>query len=533
MTIASRVDAQGHLLVDFARLGGFRVDAQGRAFLDPDQTAGVARRDAAGHVFVGYPYHGEPVYSKLSLKSRSSKGTNKSVYAKVRTKPKTIRTVQKSVRAKVSLKSFLPQARRTVYVSVYAKLGLSATASKQVSKSVFARLSLAVDAFARRATPPKLNLGAYLSGRSGSIEPRVALWVSNNRGEEIKEIVLADSAGVDLNNFRDHTWELKASMRATDEYDPLTDYLKPTVDLWNPNAQRYERYPMGLYQAFDPNEEILESSRRWTIQGRSPENLLAEDMSPGSYAVAKGSGILGQVRGILSVGFGVPPEMVDFPPPTMEQTLPEDMIFDIVQDTEGCYWLNIVNSLLAAGAFRPLQTDALGRFLTRKFDAPGERPADILYGEGGEEIVSAERPLDLTRSAEEFANKIIALSNDNAMAPIAAVAVNNNPNSRFSVPSLNGRTITKTLQLQQLVSPEAAQLIADVELARRSGVFEKLAFETPIDPRRGPHEIAEFNYVNPDGSDLMVGRFAWETWSVDLAPLVGMMSHAVSRISEI
>lgn len=379
-----------------------------------------------------------------------------------------------------------------------------------------------------------LNLGVYLAGKMGDIEPHPRLYLSNIYGEELSLLRTVRSAGISLNNGRDHLFEMTLGMRATDQFNPLADFIKPVIDYWNPVEQAYERWPLGVYRVMLPNQSISESSRFWDFTASSYENIIAQNMADKGYAVLPNTLVLAKVRAILLVEFGVPPSMIDFPPDAEDLPIQGFRIFDVRDDADGCYWLNIINVLLSMGGYTKLQATAEGKLRTRKVSNPIARPPDYMLGEGGDNIIDARDAVKSDVDQAEFGNVVLVTSNDTLLPPIVARSENHNPNSPTSIENMNNTTILRHIQLPEFVNATAAQAIADAELARRSGLNEKLSYNTPVDPRRAvPNEVAEINLTHSDGKVAVEGRWLVTGWSFSVEPLVSKMENQLTRLAEI
>lgn len=380
----------------------------------------------------------------------------------------------------------------------------------------------------------RLNLGAYLAGKMGDIEPHPRLYLSNIYGEEISLLRTVRSAAISLNNGRDHLFEMTLGMRATDQFNPLADFIKPVIDYWNPIEQTYERWPLGVYRVMLPNQSISESSRFWDFTASSYENIVAQDMADKGYAVLPNTKILAKVRAILMVEFAVPPSMLDFPPDVEDLPVLGYRIFDVRDDTDGCYWLNIINTMLSMGGYTKLQATSEGKLRTRKISNPIARPPDYILGIGGDNIIDARDAVKSDVDQSEFANVVLVTSNDTLLPPIVARSENHNPNSPSSIENMGNVSIVKHIQLPEFVNATAAKAIADAELARRSGLNEKLSYNTPVDPRRAvPNEVGEINLFHSDGKVAVEGRWLVGGWNFSVEPLVSKMENNLTRLAQI
>lgn len=376
------------------------------------------------------------------------------------------------------------------------------------------------------------NVGSILAGHSGPVEVRYELFLSNIGGNEVAPIPHDVYDGtVNLSNFRDNTWEMNLSMRANDLIDPTADYLKPVMDVWNRGT--WERWPLGLYRCGKPGHRHMESMTEWSVNGESPEVLLAEDMASGGYVASITVGILAQVRQIL-VDHGVPLSSIAFPPD--DKFLRNEVEFSPFQDADGCFWLRICNSLLGAGGFYALQTDAAGRFITEPLrDDLTQHDADVSYGaisvKDAEQLIVGD--VDDNWGDEAFANHIVMLSTDaNDTPPMMAEAKNLNPDSRGSIPAL-GRTITKVISVQTAVSQAELNVQAIAELQASSGYYRRLNIVTLPDPRRGPRETYNVELSNLKGEVIVDGRWAVTNWTLPLSSPPQAMTHEISRVEKV
>lgn len=378
---------------------------------------------------------------------------------------------------------------------------------------------------------PPIDLRRYLAGHYGRIQMEVGMYVSNIRGEELALIDRVSGMSIDLDNTREAAWGLTATMPYTELFDPRSDYVKAVVDVKLPD--RWERYAMGLYGLEIPEDALLEHSKTWALSGFSAEQVLAEQMANNGYSVGPGSAALNRVRLILQNQFGVPDDMINFP--VEDVVLTTGILFDIVQNTAGCYWLSICNSILAAGGFTPLHTDKNGVWFTEKQGQIKVKVPSVRYGEGPdkENLFDSTEPIPVRRDMGEFANVITVISNDiEQIPPVCAIVVNDDPNHPYS--TVNYRRREDTVELQQIVGPVEARAIGQEELDRRGGVPETIRVQTKCDPERGPGEVCTAEYYHNDGSNAIVGRYMWTGFGFDVneggAP--SKMTHELSILED-
>lgn len=367
-----------------------------------------------------------------------------------------------------------------------------------------------------------------LRGRRGPVKLTYRIMKSNIYGEELEFLqgVVANSATVSLSNFRDHTWELTFNWYENDQIDPVRDWVKVMVDIER-GGKRYS-WPLGLYRMKKPSGTITQSHTLRTLNGRSPEILLSEDMAAYGYSVNAGTGVLAAVRTIL-LNHAVPDQMISLPP--TDVALRNTITFDPSADQTGSNWLAICNALLNAGGFYALQTTADGRFTTEKMGSRHVMAPSVIYDEIQDRFVVGEVTdnWDDTR----FANRIVVRSQDVAdTPPIVSVKENRNPLSQGSYDYL-GRWVSKSVNMQTVASQADADTMAQAELEKASGYYRKLTLLTLPDPRRGLREIYELRLNDVRGEELLGGRWAVTSWSLPLSDPPDAMSHEISRVEEV
>lgn len=376
-----------------------------------------------------------------------------------------------------------------------------------------------------------------LRGAVGSIRPRADLWVSNAAGDYVRRLPGVDNIAITLDNRRDWHWEGAITMQHTDTFDPVKDWVRVSMDLWH--SDHWERHDLGHYRLWVPNEAALAWQRTWTLTAFSGEWMLAGtharrhtiDPRIQGYHVPPGSWCLEQAALIVTGIFGVPKRLVRFPPRADDRQLTKGMLFDVVQDPEGSYWLGIVNALCNAAGHYPAFTTGSGVWRTkeRRPLTAEEATFKLGTGEGYENLVDGDEPFQITRDWANFANEIIVVSNDvNQIPPVCAVVQATNRENPYSIPEI-GYTKSATLSLQQIVGPAEAQRIGKNELSRRVAVQEEYGFQTVCDPRRGPHEIYDLNYLMRDGSKIVKGRYFVQGFGMQVKPF-GLMDHRVGKV---
>lgn len=403
---------------------------------------------------------------------------------------------------------------------------------------------------------------ALLAGQRGETEYDYKLYRSDIRGREIEELGTVEGASVSLDNSREHTWELTVPMREAESLDIFGDWVKLVVLLrdshypettgpvtWNDAGawedldvswgdtskktvivERWLRFPMGLYRFDFPRGSDSPLARTYELTGKSPENLLLRDMANYGWRVNAGSYILQSVFDIL-IDKGIPANRIDFPVMNSVVTdvqLPTTAYFDPLQDAQGCYWLRICNTLLAAGGFYALYTDGEGRFTTQKIEDGPRAATDVTYGSepGTERLITEE--IGFEYGDEEFANRIVVYSGDpNLNPPIVGIAENWDPDSRVSYDALGYWVQPDPFVEQYIANATEATRLAKARLRVASGVDLKLSVTTVPDPRRKPRELYTLDVRREDGTRLWSGKWRVSGWTLALD--LSAMSHDVIR----
>lgn len=371
------------------------------------------------------------------------------------------------------------------------------------------------------------DTGLLLAGAKGSPKLRYRLYRSNVNGDDLGEIRHVVDATVSLSNFRDHTWELALKLRDAGELDVFVDWVKVVAELADEDTEGgWQTFPLGHYRLLTRKgiQTAIPRSGVWDLTGYSAEALLLRDAAYLGYLVPAESQVLATVRQIL-IDLGFAAERIVFP--AEDVVLPTPTYFDARQNASAVRWLRICNTLLAAGGFVALYTDAEGRFLTEKIQDPAGKPTAVRY----DSSLVKERHI-IPDTAYEYddarlANRIVVVSEDvNQTPPIVGVAENHDPNSRVSIEKY-GVQQPEAVRYKTLSSQEAADLIAQALLVFATGFDLKLTLDTVPDPRRGPRETYELAWYQDDGTLVFDGKWPVTEWKLPFN--LGVMEHAIQR----
>jgi len=368
---------------------------------------------------------------------------------------------------------------------------------------------------------------ALLSGLRGEPEVRYRLFRSSLVGEVGEELRPAmQGAQVTLSNFRDHTWELSLIFEGELPVREDGDWARLFAEVRD--GDEWRRYRLGLYSLTVEEDESDPVLGSWSVTGRSPEVVLAENVAYRGYRVGAGTGVLAEGREIMR-SLGVPDERIVLP--TQDVPLNTDMWFDPFQDFSGVYYLRIVNALFNAGGFRAVYADADGRLTTEKLEDSRGEVADALYSsrsEVGGLMVTG--PVRGERDRAAFANRVVVYAGDpNETTPVVGVAENHDANSPGSIENLGRVVQNEPIQVQNIVSQQEADRLALAELRRRSSMERKLSLSTFPDPRRGARETYDLDLWRDNGEPVATGLWDVIGWTWPLTSPPSPMSHELSR----
>ncbi len=157
------------------------------------------------------------------------------------------------------------------------------------------------------------QLSAMLQGYRGEPEIRFRLYRADIAGNEIEEFYGAENISVNVNNYRENSWEMSLETIEDSRYLLYKDFIKAKVEVKAPIDKDWEVFPLGMYKFTSP-QATHEETTRWSITGKSLE-YIAQRSYAGPYATPAGRGVLEEARLILMT-LGVPVERINFPPTT-------------------------------------------------------------------------------------------------------------------------------------------------------------------------------------------------------------------------
>jgi hypothetical protein len=385
------------------------------------------------------------------------------------------------------------------------------------------------------------ELRGILQGYHGGLHIRFRLFESNIYGDKGPIIEGVEEVEISLQNFNDWTWELNCMVTNNRNFNFDSEFVK--AECWislvdSANDDDWHKFPMGLYRFQSPKGSHANATT-WELTGVSLEALALGDSEPRGFYVPANSDIIAQCRLILmTMRPSIPASMIDFPKESSPVLLPEATYFDPLNDAEGTRKLRIINTLLNAGGYYSLYTDANGKFKTHKIVDESKELPDVCYSTHpgyyyenytmlyAHQMIKTEPIVD-EYNEENFANRVVVLSGDtNQKPPIYAIAENNDESDPLSIPRLGRIVQGEPITMQSVASYAEAYLVAITALATAKGRYRQTTFHTVPDPRRGVKDRYRMYLMLPSGELAMAGKFRVIGWRLSEEG----MEHEVARL---
>jgi hypothetical protein len=385
------------------------------------------------------------------------------------------------------------------------------------------------------------RLRALLEGSRGAQNRSVRLHRSDVSGGVYEELEAFEGGTVSMSNFREHTWELSVRRRDIGRLGLFGEYVRAFVDYEDPEWDETLSFPMGHYRFERPRGTHSQILSTYELTGRSAEVLLLESGAYQGYKANAGTNILTAVASIITAR-GVPSNRIKFPAVTKTLTSPFQV--SPLEAYEESYWLRIANSLLAAGGFYALYTDAEGFFTTKEMESVSTSTPHVTYGNVGdaEDLVTGDVAFE--EDDERFENRKVVYAGDpNTSATLYAIAELRStvpavptantvylidPDSPATIDAMGMVIQKEAVTLPTLVSVTTAKSVALTHLKISAGLNEKVQLTTVPDPRRGPREDYGIELANEDGDTLYTGRFNVTGWTFPLD--LSAQTHELSRL---
>lgn len=304
---------------------------------------------------------------------------------------------------------------------------------------------------------------------------------------------------------------------AWNEYRIQPQYILKVGDrnrVWN----------LGVFVPWFPGSTYTPTERTVSIDaGDKTTYLLAQFSSAGEFVVGEttmdgngfkaGVNIMDAVRRLCAAG-GIPASQLDLP--NIDNLLPADVTWDLGDKT----LIGAINELLHGIHYYSLWFDGEGVGHTSYIADEMHTTPTWTYAEGDYSWVLPSITEEVL--AERIANIVIVKVEDPQRSAFAVRAVNNDPASPVSIPTL-GYIRTKTIQAGETTDADVALQRARSELAQAAYIYAKKIMTTLVNPLHEAFEIIQINVGD-------INEFYREhNWSFALSP-DATMSHEVSKI---
>jgi hypothetical protein len=315
-----------------------------------------------------------------------------------------------------------------------------------------------------------------------------------------------------------------ATLKTKRAISPFVDFVAPFVRiLYEDGTEDYEQ--VGLYvlvpapSTHHPGGSLLADSSGGTFQeidGRDLCWLLASDHSDATTSMALGANVINDALDELSEA-GI--TRVNIPASSYVSTKAVDW-------EPGTSRLQRVNDRLMMAGYYTVCFDRHGIAMSFPYRDLATTQASVTYtGDTGSRIVPPvlDEP-DLTR----LANRVVVIGTDPAQAPIYAIRENTDPLSPVSYDNLGGIWITRTEEIPDIQTQDAADDLADELIRNGASFYRSLTIQTLPDPTRNPREVYAVELSNEDGV-VADGKWHCSGWELPLSNEVQAMTHFLNR----
>ena len=309
------------------------------------------------------------------------------------------------------------------------------------------------------------------------------------------------------------TSALKMSLRGTfyrpeKDVNYLTDRIRAVLCL---NGQEYN---MGVYIATTADELHTDEGDMVEIEAYSMLYLASRAKLEGVYHIDAGTNYISAVQSLL-VACGI----TDYEADATSLKMPmarEDW-------EEGTPVLDVINELLDEINYNSAWVDLNGKVRLTKYTGPSTENIKHTYREGEYSVLYPEytASTDLFDKANVF--KCVC-SNPDLSVPLVAVAVNEDPHSKFSTVSLGARVLYLE-NVDNVPDLDTLQERADNLRIKSLQTTQEVEFSTALVPG---HET--FDTIAIDSGEI-TGIYTETEWRATM-DAAGIMTHRAKRVIE-
>lgn len=344
-----------------------------------------------------------------------------------------------------------------------------------------------------------------------------SLWKVTRDNEFLEDLTPHIKTGkVEFNPDRRIKWSFDGTVSVNANITPFVDYIAPQLTVMHEDGHS-ETSQFGVYSIMPPRQTITSNQQTFEINSADLTSELNSDELPNGYTVGEGVNIANAVRTLLT-GFR-------HTIPNHSSTMPA-----VKSWKAGTSRLTIVNDLLNMISHYSLFMSKDGRLTTMAYVTDKNKAPSVTYAAPSTNRVQVIRNIQRDTTADRIRNQIIVVGGPSTDEPIIATARNTNPLSPTSIPSLNGRVLSRTIEGAQVADQAAADVMAQRLLDEASQEYHRLTLTTTHDVSVEPYMVYRLEIVHPATREVVVdGIWNSRGWSIGFTPDVPM-EHQLSNI---
>lgn len=263
------------------------------------------------------------------------------------------------------------------------------------------------------------------------------------------------------------------------EQGQTIDWMSHRVRIWyDPGVRGEDPWALATLLFTSPVENYGDGALRYGVEMLGKLTILDEDELPSSFSLAAGAPIIPAVVDLIRSTGETAIAATDSGATLRVQYVAEG----------GTSKRKVINELLEIAGYFAVWTDGLGQFRVEPYVDPDSRASSYRFEAGPTSIHRPDysREQDLARVPNQFVAKV---SGTDTTPGFEGVAVNENPDSEFSIPR-RGRVVSASDQVEA-ATPAIAQQLAESRLRGLMHPVSRLSVEHAIVPL-DPNDLVEF-----------------------------------------
>ncbi|MGW9021257.1 hypothetical protein ACWGOE_07235 [Leucobacter chromiiresistens] len=265
-----------------------------------------------------------------------------------------------------------------------------------------------------------------------------------------------------------------------DERGQEIDWMSHRVQIiYDPGIRGIDAWPIATMMFTSPKTKSTSTRPVHEVALLSKMAIIDEDSVAQRFSLAAGTPIIPTVVSLIQSTGETRIAVTD-----SDATLSNPMVWDAAESK-----LTIINDLLAAAGYWSLWCDGGGQYRVESYIAPADRAVAFTF-EAGDVAIHAsgwDREQDLSSVPNRYV--VVGSGSDSAPA-LSAEAVNENPDSPFSIQNRGGRVITRS-ETGVEGSLQVLQALAERRLRDAMSPVAKLSVSHAIVPLN-PNDVVDF-----------------------------------------